>query len=326
MKKVFRGFILFVIVLIIQLTLLPANEAYANDPPLTFSALDIKVMPEFINPEEWNNTLPSLLVGYHGSVTNETDQPFEGEIIVPIPTNLPQFELGYVAQEVNEEQHLPLDARINEESGYIAISPQQPIEPNETFNFIIEHFSASIEGGVEREFTYQLLSDVEIGNLNLAVYAPFRAENFVVNKEPSFVTSSFGVEIYVYELGNVGAGENLDFAVSYSKDSIVTTVEAFNDFDMPNDDTHAGLNQGNNNPSSTTIENLVLIILTVIIVAAFVYIIIRQKQTANKSSKAISNSPKKIVNKEEELKKLRKMLAEGKIDEKTYKEKRSKLG
>ncbi len=330
MKKLFRGFVLFIAVLVIQLTLLPPNEAYGNESSLTFSELSIQVMPEFINPEDWDYTVPSLLVGYHGSVVNETEEPYDGEIIVRVPTNLSQFQLGYVAQEVDAERHLPVDFTVNEEGQYIALSPQEPILPNETFNFIIEHFSASIEGGGERNFTYEFLANSDISDFNLAIYAPYRAENFQVDQEPTFITDNFGVDIYVYELGNLNQGEVLEFEASYSKDSIVTTIEAFNSFEMPNDETHAGLNeqgqaQGGNNSLIST-EDAVLISLTIIIVGAFIYIILRKKQDGKTNSKEKSVTPKKIINKEEEIKKLRKMLAEGQIDEKTYKEKRSKLG
>ncbi|OIJ16243.1 hypothetical protein BKP35_04530 [Anaerobacillus arseniciselenatis] len=332
MKKLFRGFVLLVAVLVIQLTFLPANEAYANENPLTFSKLNVQIMPEFINPEEWDYTIPSLLVGYHGSIVNETEEPYDGEIIFKLPTNLPQFQIGYLAQEVDEQQHLPIDFTINEEEQYISLTPQEPIAPNATFDFIIEHFSASIEGGVERDFTFKYVTDAGVTDFNVAIYAPFRAENFQVEQEATLVSDSFGGEVYVYEMGEVNQGETIAFDVSYTKDSNVTTLEAFNDMQggMPDDDIHAGLNEGGQaqggNNSFISTEDAVLISLTIIIVGAFIFVIVRKKKNGDVVSKEASAKPKKIINKEEEIKKLRKMLAEGKIDEKTYKEKRSKLG
>lgn len=330
MKKLFRGFVLLVAVLIMQLTFLPPNEAYASENPLTISNLNVQVMPEFINPDEWDYTVPSLLVGYHVSIVNETEEPYDGEIIFKLPINLPQFQLGYVAQEVGE-QHIPVDINVNDEGQYIALTPQEPIAPNETIDLIIEHFSASIEGGGERAFSFEYSSDVNIADFNVAIYAPFRAENFQVDLEPSLIADSFGGEVYIYEMEEFNQGEAIVFEVSYSKDSNVTTLEAFNDMQgMPDDDIHAGLNEGGQaqggNNSFISTEDAVLISLTVIIVGAFIFVIIRKKKNGEVASKEAGAKPKKIVNKEEEIKKLRKMLAEGKIDEKTYKEKRSKLG
>ncbi|OIJ20409.1 hypothetical protein BKP45_09170 [Anaerobacillus alkalidiazotrophicus] len=330
MRKKFRGFALLALILLVKV-ILPVNTVY-SESEISLTELEIKVMPEFINPEDWDYTIPSLLVGYHGTFTNHSDSVFNGEIIISVPTHLPLFKEGFVAQFKDQTDTQPTQEEytVNFDEQYFSWTPSNPIQPNDEYYFVLEYFSAPIEGEVERNFQYEYIPDSDIQYLNLTFYAPFQAENFQINKEADLITQSFGVEIQVFEYNEIKQGEILDFNVSYKKDSIVTTVEAFNDFTMPSDETHAGLNQqapiqNQGNESFMNAENIVMIILMILIIAAFIFIIIRKKNMPQTQTKEIKDTPKKIVNKDEEIKKLRKLLADGQIDERTYKEKRSKL-
>lgn len=339
MNKTFRAVVLVAIVLIMQLVVTPPNIAIANEDQISVTELNLKIMPEFVNPEGWDYNIPSLLIGYHGTFTNHSNQPYDGELKVSVPTDLPQFTPGFVAQYIEDaDEHIELSYEISEEGRYFVWTPPEAIPANGKFNFILEFFSAPIEGVVERSFNYQFLPENKLENLNLTFYAPFKVEDFEVDKEPTETTHSFGVKVEVFEYSEVEKGEALDFGVTYTKDNIVTTVEAFNDLNAPDDDIHQGFNEvatgdqtnqptqkSNDKTSLISTENIILIVITIFIIAAFLFIILKKKDKDVSKTKEPSKTPKRIVNKEEEIKKLRKMLAEGQIDEKTYKEKRSHL-
>lgn len=329
MKKIYRGLVLFMAILLLQFTILPFNEAHA-DQAVTLTELNIKVMPEFINPEGWDHTLPSLLVGYHGTFTNNSDTTYTGEITVSVPTQLPLFEEGFVANFSEQEDVEAVEEKytVNVEEQTYTWTPKEPIKANENYYFVLEYYTGSIEGLTDRNFNFEYTVEADIENINVAFYAPFKSEEFQLDKEADLISETVGLKFHLFEYSDVKQGDVLDFAVTYKKDDIVTTMESFNEMDAPNDDAHADLDEPVEKEASQpflSAENALLIILTLIIVAAFVFIIVRRKQSNRPVSKKKGLQPKKIVNKEAEIKKLRKMLADGQIDEKIYKEKREKL-
>ncbi len=330
MKNIYKGFVLLVAILFLQITILPPNQALADNQELELTELSVKVMPEFTNPQNWDANIPSLLVGYHGTFTNHSDKPYSDEITMKIPTHLSNFQASFVAQfkDLEDTEPTPEEYKVNAEEGTISWVPNKPIAPKENYYFVVEYFSAPIKGVEDHTFTFEFIPNTAIKNLNIEVYAPYKAENFKLDKKPNVQSQSFGLELYMYEYKNVKQDEVYKFNVSYKKDNIVTTMEALNDMSAPNDDTHSGINQdvAEKNDSPVNTENSILIILIIVIVFAFFFIIFRQKKAVNKQVREKAETPKKIVNKEDEIKKLRKMLADGQIDEKTYKERRSKLG
>lgn len=340
MKKAYRGMFLFALAFIFQFTTTFPNIVDADEEKISITELNLKVMPEFVNPEGWDFNQPSLLVGYHGTFTNNTDQPYNGELKVAIPTDLPQFTPGFVAQYKEEtEEHIELSYEISEQGKYFVWTPPEPIPANGKFHFVLEFFSAPIKGDVERSFRYQFEALNQLDNVNLAFYAPFKVTDFKVSQEPTETTNSFGVEIQFFKYGQVAQGEVLDFDVTYTKDNVVTTVEAFNDMNAPKDDVHQGFNEAGSSEetnqtdggaakTSTSIfssENVILAIVAFVILVAFLFIAIKKKRKPTEKPNDASIAPKKIINKEEEIKRLRKLLADGQIDEKTYKENRAQL-
>ncbi len=332
MKKIAKGFVLLVAILLIQLTLLPPNEAYSNKDQMSFTELNIKVMPEFINPENWDYNIPSLLVGYHGTFRNHSDTPYFGEIKVSVPTHLPNFQAGFVAQFQGPEDSEPIEESytVNVEEGYISWIPKNEIPPNENYYFVLEYFSAPIEGVVDRSFSFEYVVDTAMESINVAVYAPYKAQNFQIDKEADLGSMTFGLEFFMYEYSDIVEGDVYDFHVTYTKEDIVTTMEALNDFSAPDDETHASFKQPEiaQNTGFFNAENMILISLALALVGAFVFMVARKNKQpiVTQTNKEKTEVPKKIINKEEEVKKLRKMLADGQIDETTYKEKRAKLG
>lgn len=335
MKKTFRRIILFTMILLLQVTILPANQAYAEQSDVTLTEMNIKVMPEFINPEEWDYELPSLLVGYHGTFTNHSDTTYEGELKVSVPTQLPHFKKGFVAKFSEQENVEPAEEEytVNVEEQTFNWTPKIPIEPNENYYFVLEYYTGSIEGVTDRNFNFNYTAESDLEITNIAFYAPFKSEDFQLDKEPDITSEVFGLPFYMFEYSDVKEGDVFDFSVTYKKDTIVTTMEAYDDMQAPNDEIHAVATGQDGGPAGDSdgepfisTENAVLIALAVIIVGMFIFIIVRGKQGKRSVSKKKDLAPKKIVNKEEEIKKLRKMLAEGQIDDKTYKEKRAKLG
>lgn len=199
--------------------------------------------------------------------------------------------------------------------------------------------------------TYQEAFEVE--SLQVSVQQPLRAENFQVEPGADFVSQEEvnGTQFttYDYRLGLVPAGKELVFAISYTKPDdrpSVTATAAGSDPATPAD----GGAQTATSPSP--LNTTVIIVLVAFVVILGFFLLSSRQQALQKQNEARRGQPPKLAHAggsrekggkkshktpasgpkvaraggatstatEEERKKIRRMLLDGKISEDTYKQ------
>ncbi|MEH7354143.1 hypothetical protein V7150_11250 [Neobacillus drentensis] len=312
-----------------------------------FKEMQVQVMPEFDYPEDWGSRdVPSLLIGQYGTITNKSGQDYDGKIEIPVPAMEKGFEAYLVAEfpeENKPEVQRPYD--IDKEKGIVTWKPSKAIKNNETYKFVIEYYTKSIDVKDNKNFTYELTNNAEIEKLDVVFYAPMDAKEIKLEpKAENNTKSEYGEELYYYQYKNVKAGDNLKYSFSYKKDGTESTMEAINKQQPPKDENHNGvtatdqINKGSSGNSKSPIIGVggaSIIGIAIIIAGLFVYLGLKGKfQTDRMTAKGKKHKTQqkqttvkkdnKSVNAEEK-KELRKKLLTGKIDQEMYEEEMKKL-
>ncbi|ULT55622.1 hypothetical protein L1999_21355 [Neobacillus drentensis] len=313
-----------------------------------FKEMQVQVMPEFDYPEDWGSRdVPSLLVGEYGTITNKSGQDYDGKIEIPVPAK----EKGFVAYLVAEfpEENKPEVQRpydVDKEKGIVSWKPAKAIKNNETYQFVIEYYTKTIEVKEQKSFTYQLMNNAAIDQLDVVFYSPMDAKNIKLEpKAANNTKSEYGEELYYYQYKGVKAKENLTYSFSYQKTGTESTMEAINKQQVSTDKSGSTATDQvkKETSSSTTNQPLIgvggasIIGIALIIAGIFVYLGLkgnaqRGRRSAAKGTKQKQQPAKQLAGKKdykpnnaEEKKELRKKLLTGKIDQEMYEEEMKKL-
>ena len=341
---------LFVIASFITNFIIPkaSAETAFQAEKFPFKEMQVQVMPEFDYPEGWSRNIPSLLVGQYGTITNKSGQDYDGKIEIPVPAMEKGFEAFLVAEfpeKDKPEVQRPYD--VDKENGVITWKPAKAIKNNETYEFVIEYYTKSIDVKDNKTFSYELKNKADIELLDVIFYAPMDAK--AIKIEPKANNNSkneYGEELYYYQYKNVKADAGLKYSFSYKKDGTESTMEAINKKQPPNDENHSGVSAtdqvvktgGTTDSAKRPIIGLggaAIIGFALIIVGLFVFLGLKgSRKSASKSTKQNKNQLKKPlktakkhnnITNSEEKKELRKKLLTGKIDQEMYDEEMKKL-
>ena len=313
-----------------------------------FKEMQVQVMPEFDYPEDWGSRdVPSLLVGEYGTITNKSGQDYDGKIEIPVPAKEKGFEAYLVAEfpeENKPEVQRPYD--VDKEKGIVSWKPAKAIKNNETYQFVIEYYTKTIEVKEQKSFTYQLINNAAIDQLDVVFYSPMDAKNIKLEpKAANNTKSEYGEELYYYQYKGVKAKENLKYSFSYQKTGTESTMEAINKQQASTDKSGSTATDQvkKGTSSSTTKQPLIgvggasIIGIALIIAGIFVYLGLkgnaqRGRRSAAKGTKQKQQPAKQLAGKKdhkpnnaEEKKELRKKLLTGKIDQEMYEEEMKKL-
>ncbi|WP_144547648.1 hypothetical protein [Bacillus sp. X1(2014)] len=341
---------LFVIASFLTNFILPeaSAETAFHAEKFPFKEMQIQVMPEFDYPEGWSRDTPSLLVGQYGTITNKSGQDYDGKIEIAVPAMDKGFEAFLVAEfpeKDKPEVQRPYD--VDKEKGLITWKPAKAIKNNETYEFVIEYYTKSINVKDNKTFTYELKNKANIDLLDVIFYAPMDAKEIEIEpKAENNSKNEYGEELYYYQYQNVKADAGLKYSFSYKKDGTESTMEAINKKQPPNDENHSGVtatdqvvkNGGASNTSKRPIIGLggaAIIGIAIVIAGLFVFLGLKgNSHSASKVNKKTKTQPRnqtqsakkdnKIANSEEK-KELRKKLLTGKIDQEMYEEEMKKL-
>ncbi|MEH7251186.1 hypothetical protein V7111_03585 [Neobacillus niacini] len=350
LKKKFLA--IFVITSFLASFIIPSASAETAFQPEKFPYTDmqLQVMPEFDYPENWPKDTPSLLIGQYGTFTNKSGADFDGKIEIEVPANDNGFKAYLVAEfpEDNKpEVQRPFD--VDKDKGVITWKPSKPIKKDESYRFVVEYYTSTVEVKDDRSFTFEYSNPAEIGTFDVIFYSPMDAKEISLEpKAPNNTKSEYGEELFYYQYKDVKIGESYKYSFSYQKDGYKSTLEAINEKQPPNDENHTGVSatdqiKGGSGGSGSSgsdrpligIGGAIVIGIAIIIAGLFVYLGLKGKsQSAPKasSSKSANNPPKKQQVKKEsksinidDKKELRKKLLTGKIDQETYDEEMKKL-
>ncbi len=302
-----------------------------------YSDMQIQVMPEFDNPAGWNEDEPSLLVGYYGTIVNKSGNDYDGVIEFPIPLDTPDFQL-YLAAEFQEtdQPEVQLAYEIDQEKGVVSWKPTKPIKKDESYQFVIEYYANPFTVAEQKSFTFHFEAESIYEKIDVLFLAPFNSEEFTVDKEGASISKSeYGEEIYQYGFKDVKAGGVYDFVITYKKGDNKPTLAVINSGQIPNDDTHAGVqsgesatdSQGSGSKNAPIIDTIGAIIIGFAIIIAGVIVFLGFKKS-NKNNATIhhqNGSASENLDKSEQKKKLRQQLLQGEIDQQTYDDEMKKL-
>ncbi|WP_066258282.1 hypothetical protein [Neobacillus drentensis] len=220
------------IVSILLAFMFPSNTLAENESLLSLEELSIQVMPEYTyHPNDKQKDHVPLLIGYQGSMVNNTDHPQIGKIEIPLPMKEKDFRIGYVADYSNDlSKAYEIEYIIDPVKGTISWTTSEEIGPKERYKFVIEYYSESIK--VKRDLKtlqYKFKSFADIDLVNVIFTTPDKVEKVKITPIPS-EKDNHGDEknTYSYLFQHVKAGEEKNFTLTYERSESKPTSELMN--------------------------------------------------------------------------------------------------
>ncbi|CAM3767743.1 hypothetical protein [Mesobacillus zeae] len=317
------------LVLPLTISLLIAIPGFANanisENALKMEELTVQVMPEFsYHPKDKNSDRPPLLVGYHGSLKNNTEKGQKGQIEIPLPMNEKNFRIGYVADysrdltEMNEIKY-----EVDKRKGTISWKTSEEIQPQEIYKFVIEYYSDTIkEKRDSKQLQYTFKSFADIGLMNLIFVEPLKSESFKLKPEAeSHQKNTYNMNMFVYQTQGMKPGTVKNIQLDYKRNEKNTTAEIL--------DSMAGTT-GKKAPARENTERMPLWLVIAVVggvsAAAALILAAIMKKRSTRGAKSI---PDKAVRQDRnglKKQKLRSMLLDGSITEEEYNELSKKFG
>lgn len=196
---------------------------------LSLEELSIHIMPEYTyHPLDQEKDHPPLLIGYQGSMVNNSQAAQKGQIEIPLPMKEKNFRIGYVADySSNLSKAHEIEYVIDREKGTISWTTSEEIGPNERYKFVIEFFTDGL--GVKEDWKtldYQFKSFADIGLLHISFTKPEKAKNLKLSPAPEKKQNhADGDQSVSYLFQNVKAGEEKVFNMKYERTETKPTTE-----------------------------------------------------------------------------------------------------
>jgi hypothetical protein len=220
----------YIIILSLFLALMFPSVSLADTQSiLSMEELSIHVMPEYAyHPNDKEKDHAPLLIGYQGSMLNNSDQPQRGQIEIPLPMKEKNFRIGYAADySSNLSKAYEIEYMINREKGTISWTTSEEIAPHEPYKFVIEYYTDSLKVNKEKKtFSYQFKSFANIGLVNISITKPAKAEKMKLKPAPEKNQNhADGDQVVSYLFQNVKAGDEKVFQISYERKETLPTTE-----------------------------------------------------------------------------------------------------
>ena len=290
---------------------------------LKMEELTIQVMPEYsYHPKDKKKETTPLLVGYHGALKNNAQEPQKGQVVIPLPMDEKNFRIGFVADysrdltEMNE-----IEYQLDKEKGTISWETSEEIQPQEIYKFVIEYYTDSIKQKAgSNTLTYDFKSFAEIGLMNLIFVEPLKTESFKLEPEAEqHQKNSYNMNMFLYQSQGMKPDEERNIVLEYKREETKTTAEIMED--MAGDASKAGTVKQNKEKMPLWI--VISVIGGITVAAAGILLFFMKKKTAKPEKKTAT---KDDAANETKKAKLRTMLMDGSITEEEYNELVKKLG
>jgi hypothetical protein len=228
MKKLLIN-INFLLCFLLQLNPLIIVAAEENPNILSMEELSIKVMPEFAyHPNDVKKEHPPLLIGYQGTMRNQSEQPQKGQIEIPLPIEDKNFRIGYVADYSSDLSEVyEIEYILDQEKGTISWTTSEEIQPNDSYKFVIEFYTDNIIVEKEKKtLSYQFKGFTDIGLFNVSFIEPLKVEKIALDpatEDKNTHGDEKGVHSYFFQ--GLKAGEEKKFTLTYERDETAPTIE-----------------------------------------------------------------------------------------------------
>lgn len=292
---------------------------------LKMEELKVQVMPEYANhPKDKEKDHPSLLIGYHGTLINPTDQPVKGQIEIPLPMDEEGFRIGFVADynrdltELNE-----IEYEMDKENRTISWETSEDIQPNEPYKFVIEYYTNQLIVNKEtKKLSYQFKSFADIGLVSVLFLEPLKSESFQLSPPAdSHQENGYGMNMFLYQIQGMKPDGTKEIQLEYKRSEPKTTMEIMEE--MTGNPEHAEKAIQKN--ETLPIWKILTVVGGVSVFSAILLIFFMKRK---RESQQIHNKQSGKIQQDEKVKKsrLRAMLIEGSISQQEYDELLKKLG
>ncbi|MFE8698187.1 hypothetical protein ACFYKT_17840 [Cytobacillus sp. FJAT-53684] len=311
-------------ILVLFLNLPGYSHAEDQMPILKMEELKVQVMPEYANhPKEKEKKDPSLLIGYHGTLVNQTESPVKGQIEIPLPMNEGDFRIGFVADynrdltELNE-----IEYKMDQKNNTISWETSEDIQPNEPYKFVVEYYTNQLNVNKEtKTLDYQFKSFSDIGLVSIVFLEPLKADSFQLTPPAdSHQENGYGMNMFLYQIQGMKPDEVKAFQLEYKRAETKTTMEIMEE--MTGNPAHAEKAMKTN--ETLPIWIVIPVVGGVSAIAAFLLIFFLKRK--NKVKPSHNKGPEKTKDHDHKKARLRTMLIEGSISEHEYNELLKKLG
>lgn len=312
-----------VLALLMALVLSLSSVASAAQPAkevLFFEVLSVEIMPEY------DQDYPQALVVFQGALVNKGQDPWTGEITFRAPKNASissACELSADPLKNPNAVHTNMvslgKAKITEQGDYkeITYTTEKVIEPGKSYPFHMEWYYPAVTGGPNKSVDFKLALPFGADKIALEVLEPARSSNYKSSLQESASGSvNGGLTAHRYELPAMKAGELLSIQFSYNKADNNKSVVG----------STASRPAAGSNLSLAGNQTVLWVALGMVIILGFFIFYggsSKKASVSSKPNKAVAKGKANAANLtrvEEEKKKARKLLLEGKISEGTYRE------
>ncbi len=311
----------------ILFTAYPVTKARAAEAgALRMSDLNLEVKPEYDEP--------GVLVINSAHLINTGNTPYSGPIAFRIPRGA---NIDMACEIAADGNHVCQLYGIEDKGDYNELSwkASRPIQPGERFPVYLEFYYNPIQGDKDKTVAFVYNPVFPIDQLNLAVYQPLRASNFKL--DPPAARSGKagdGLTTYEYTYNNFTAPK-LDLKIAYTKpDNTPSFKKKQQDSNQPGQ--AGGPVPASSGLSANTAVIVLLVVVLLAVLGMFIYYATNsqpKKRAAvgygrgsgnrgnggshhqSKPVKAAASTP---VSVEEEKRRARQALLDGKISEQTY--------
>lgn len=311
-----------IILLLFNLSGIASAEEKAN--PLKMEELTVQVLPEYsYHPKAKESNHPPLLVGYHGALINNTENPLKGQIEIPLPTKDKNFKLGFVADYSTDLREMyEIEYKLDEKLGIISWETSEEIQPQEIYKFVIEYYTDSIEVSKDnKSLEYTFTSFADIGMMNLIFVEPLKTDSFAL--EPAAQThqkNGYNLNMYLYQSNGMKQGDEKTIKLKYKRVDDRTTTEIMDEMAGSQNKQVAATKK---NEETVSPWLIVSVVGGITVIAAIILIFVLKSR-----GKKVTKPEKSVAVDSLEIKKakIRQMVIDGKITEEEYKELLKRLG
>ncbi|MCL5677246.1 MAG: hypothetical protein M1602_05190 [Firmicutes bacterium] len=190
-------------------------------PVLIFPRLDIQVLPEY------DTDYPQALVIVQGSLKNTGKDPYTGEVRFWIPKGAQMnsaCELSSdpltTANPVHDNQLARGRTKIEDQGDHQEISwiPTKPILPGDLFPLHMEFYYPAVQGGPDKKVDFTYVPNYAADKVTLAVVQPARSSGYSSSlRETGGAEGGDGTYSHAYELPAVKVGEPIKLQFGYNK-------------------------------------------------------------------------------------------------------------
>lgn len=282
-----------------------AVPARAEGVPLTIKDMHLSVMPEYDSTD--------VFVIYDMNLAAQTD--FTGDVVFKLPQGARIKQACNVVSENGKDNHLCQLYKTYDRGDYTELrwTAQDGIKAGETYRAYVEfYYNPIVADGASKKVEFNYLPAYAVDSLNLNVAQPLRSENYSSEPQPvGTERDSDGFIYHIYKYQNLKESDAVRLSFSYVKADNKPSVKP-----QENNQTAAGSGSGSAGGSGGAGKsNAMTMGLLLILLAGFggfLYLAL--------SGKGKGPAPSGGRRGQDEKRRARQMLLDGRISEETYRE------